>query len=186
MEDSRSRLKIVLIGLPVVVVALGTAVSTYVKVKDELAQYRVAIDAQWAGVDSAFAERAGRIRDLANAAKASRLSAGGVFAEVAAAQAELLGGATPQARIRANDRLSEALAKLMVYMESDRRAAADGNFSRIEDGIKDSEARVAVARLKYNETLEHYNARIQKFPQNLVARIAGFARNDAYFYTEPF
>ena len=54
MVDSRARLKIVLIGLPILVVALGTAFSTFVEGRDELAQYRVAIDAQWADVDSAL------------------------------------------------------------------------------------------------------------------------------------
>jgi hypothetical protein len=45
---------------------------------------------------------------------------------------------------------------------------------------------MAVARRKYNESLVHYNARIQEFPFNLVARLAGFERNDAYFHTESF
>jgi LemA protein len=42
-----------------------------------------------------------------------------------------------------------------------------------------------VERRKYNEVLEHYNVEIQKFPSNIVAGIAGFTRNDAYFKTEP-
>jgi hypothetical protein len=40
-------------------------------------------------------------------------------------------------------------------------------------------------RRKYNEALEHYNAQIQQFPENVVASIAGLTRNDAYFKTEP-
>ena len=32
--------------------------------------------------------------------------------------------------------------------------------------------------------LEHYNAQIQRFPDNIVASIAGFARDDAYLPTD--
>jgi len=42
-----------------------------------------------------------------------------------------------------------------------------------------------VERRKYNEVLQHYNAQIQRFPDNIVASLSGFTRNDAYFSTEP-
>ena len=37
---------------------------------------------------------------------------------------------------------------------------------------------------KYNDVLEHYNAQIQRFPDNIVASMSGFSRNDAYFKTD--
>ena len=55
----------------------------------------------------------------------------------------------------------------------------------LQDEIAGSENRIAVERRKYNETLEHYNAQIQRFPDNIVASMSGFTRNDAYFKTEP-
>jgi LemA protein len=59
------------------------------------------------------------------------------------------------------------------------------NFLRLQDEIAGTENRIAVERRKYNETLEHYNAQIQRFPDNIVASLSGFTRNDAYFKTEP-
>ena len=40
-------------------------------------------------------------------------------------------------------------------------------------------------RRKYNEALQTYNANIEVFPNNMVASMSGFTRNDAYFKTEP-
>ena len=37
---------------------------------------------------------------------------------------------------------------------------------------------------RYNETLQDYNTFLSLFPNNLVASMGGFARNDAYFKTE--
>ena len=36
-------------------------------------------------------------------------------------------------------------------------------------------------RRRYNQTVQTYNTYIQLFPNNLVASIMGFQRNDAYF-----
>ncbi len=48
-----------------------------------------------------------------------------------------------------------------------------------------TENRIAVERRKYNETLQRYNTTIELFPNNIVAGLSGFQRNDAYFKTEP-
>ena len=59
------------------------------------------------------------------------------------------------------------------------------NFLRLQDEIAGTENRIAVERRKYNEVLQRYNTSIELFPNNIVASMAGFARNDAYFKTEP-
>jgi len=182
LKKRRRSLTILLILLPLLVVASAAAASTFFKLRDELAQHRAAIGAQWREVNAAFDERAALVEELA------RKSAVGaaVLQEVKEARAAGMSAATPQARIQANLRLSGALAKVLVSLESRRRVHPPRSVLRLEEEINDSDARIAVARRKYNETLEHYNARIQRFPLNLVARISGFTRNDAYFYTEPF
>ena len=61
----------------------------------------------------------------------------------------------------------------------------DENFLRLQDELAGTENRIAVERRKYNETLQGYNTAIQLFPNNIVAGMSGFTRNDAYFKTEP-
>ncbi len=180
LKNKSSLLKAGLIVVPVAVVAAAVAASMFVRVRDSLAQQRAAIGAAWSDVDSALRERAGLIRDLA------AIGPSGLRTEAADAWAALHSGAPPQARIQANDRLSAVLAKLLVAEDSRPGAKPSRAFLQLQDEIRDNDERIAVTRLKYNETLEHYNARIQSFPHNLVARIAGFRRNDAYFQTEPF
>ena len=172
--------------VPALLLAIGVAWSTFVRVRDSLEQQRGAIAADWSNLDGALQERAGLIRGLVEAGRGSARPTDDIRREVAGAYAEVLGGATPQARINANQRLSAALAKLLVAADSRPGAKPDRASLLLQEQIKNSDERVAVARLKYNETLEHYNARIQQFPHNLVAKIAGFSRNEAYYQTEPF
>jgi LemA protein len=180
LNPATSRLKIVLIALPALLVAAAGSASTYVEVRNSLAAQRAAINSAWTGLNDALRERAALIGKLAELSSQLELRK-----EIADASGQLLGNAAPRERIKANQRLSGYLAKLLLA--ADTGAAKPGRaFSLVQEQIRDNDERVAVARLKYNETLEHYNARIQTFPNNLVAKLAGFRRNDAYFQTEPF
>jgi len=62
---------------------------------------------------------------------------------------------------------------------------ANENFLRLQDELAGAENRIAVERRKYNETVQKYNTEIGLFPDNIVASLSGFSRNDAYFKTEP-
>jgi len=181
LKNRKPLVTILLIGLPVLVVASAGAASTFAKLRDDLTQQRSAISLQWTEVNSALEERAALIEDLAK--RTVRDPA--LLREAQEARGALLAATMPQARIQANARLDTVHAKILLLLDT-TRAHPTRRIEHTEELIKDADARIAVSRRKYNETLEHYNARIQKFPQNLVARISGFTRNDAYFYTEPF
>ena len=55
------------------------------------------------------------------------------------------------------------------------------NFLRLQDELAGTENRINVERRKYNEALQTYNTTLQLFPNNIVASMSGFTRNDAYF-----
>ena len=54
---------------------------------------------------------------------------------------------------------------------------------RLQDELAGTENRIAVERRKYNQTVQTFNTYIQLFPNNIVASMSGFAREDAYFRT---
>jgi LemA protein len=56
---------------------------------------------------------------------------------------------------------------------------------RLQDELAGTENRIAIERRNYNQVVQDYNTYISLFPNSLVASIAGFTRNDAYFKTEP-
>jgi LemA protein len=178
--------RIALVVIPVLLAATAGGGATFVRVRDDLAQQRIDIASEWSDVDRALKQRASLIGDLTDAGRKLAPLQPELLQQVAEARAEVLGGPAPQEKVQANLRLSNALAKVLVEAENHPQLRSNSGFLRLEDEIKNSEDRIAEARLKYNDSLEHYNARIQSFPHNLVARISGFGRNDAYFPTEHF
>jgi LemA protein len=78
----------------------------------------------------------------------------------------------------------EASARLFLFAERYPKLNAGREYRRTMEEMKEAENAVALERRKYNELLEHYNAQLQRFPDNIAARISGFSRIDDYVITE--
>jgi LemA protein len=177
--------KAALIGTLVMLVIGIAAGSKFVEVRKDLSAQREGVKTQWLQVDAALERRADLIPNLVETVKETAKREMTVFKDVTDAKAALIGGHSPQEKIQANDQLSGAIGRLLVVTENYPELRSSEDLSRLQDEIAATENRIAIERRKYNEMLEHYNTQIQMFPDNLVAGLSGFRRNDAYFKTEP-
>ncbi len=172
------------IFLVVVLVAALALGSMYVSRRNQMVTMQESIRAAWAQVDVAMERRADLIPNLVNTVKGYAAHEQKIFEEVAQARSALLGARSPQDRISANERLDGALGRLLAVVENYPNLKANENFLRLQDELAGTENRIAVERRKYNEAVQRYNTYIQLFPNNLVAGIGGFQRQDAYFRAE--
>src|SRR6266542_32941 len=175
----------VLIVVVVIVVALLLFGGKFVSVRNQLAVDRVNIEAAWAQVNVALQRRADLIPNLVATVKGYAKHEESTIQAVADARSALLGARTPQERIQANAQLDNALGRLLVVVENYPNLKANENFMRLQDELAGTENRIAVERRKYNEVVQRYNTQIALFPNNLIASMSGFQRNDAYFKTDP-
>jgi LemA protein len=178
-------LKIALIVVAVLLLAGMGACSKFVDVRNDLVTQREAVTASWSTVDVALQRRADLIPNLVETVKGFAAHETEVFKNIGDARAALGGARTPSEKIAANDQLSGALSRLLVISENYPQLRSNENFLRLQDELSGTENRIAVERRKYNETLQRYNTSIELFPNNIVAGMSGFTRNDAYFKTEP-
>ena len=178
-------MKIALIVIAIVLVVLLGFGAKFVGIHNQLAVQQEAVKAQWADVDVVLQRRADLIPNLVNTVKGFAAHETEVYKSIADARAALISGRTPQDKIAANDQLSGALSRLLVVAENYPQLKSNENFMSLQNQLEGSENRIAVERRKYNEALQTYNATLQLFPQNIVASLSGFTRNDAYFKTAP-
>jgi LemA protein len=178
-------LKIALIVIAVLLLVGMGACSKFVGVRNDLVTQREAVTASWATVDVALQRRSDLIPNLVETVKGFASHETEVFKNIGDARAALGGARTPAEKIAANDQLSGALSRLLMISENYPQLRSNENFLRLQDELAGTENRIAVERRKYNETLQGYNTAIQLFPNNIVAGMSGFTRNDAYFKTEP-
>jgi LemA protein len=158
--------------------------SAYVGRRNQMAIKREAVNAAWAQVDVVLQRRADLIPNLVETVKGYAAQEQKVFGDIAAARAALVGAKTPADKIAANGQLDSALSRLLVVVENYPQLKSNENFMRLQDELAGTENRIAVERRRYNEAVQDYNTYISLFPNTLIASLAGFARNDAYFKTE--
>jgi LemA protein len=166
----------------VIIVLLGVWFgSTYVGHRNEMVRKREAINSAWSQVDVVLQRRADLIPNLVETVKGYAGQEVKVFGDIAAARAAMIGAKTPADKIAANGALDSALGRLMVVVENYPQLRSNENFMRLQDELAGTENRIAVERKRYNDALQDYNTYIGLFPNNIVASLAGFTRNDAYF-----
>jgi len=154
----------------------------YLSIKSDLSAERQEAREQWSTVGEALEHRAVLISDLASN-KGLGEYATLASQDISSARQVLTSAHSPQEKLAANERLSTVLTRLMQDANNNPRLQTDKAFAQWKDEFAGCENTVAVERSRYNKILEKYNARIQQFPDSLVASVAGFRRDDAYFKT---
>jgi LemA protein len=177
-------MKIALVVLIVVVVIALMLGSSFIARRNQMAIKREAVNAAWAQVDVVLQRRADLIPNLVETVKGIAVQEQIVFGDIAKARSALLGAHTPAEKIAANGQLDSALGRLLVVVENYPQLKSNENFLRLQDELAGTENRIAVERRRYNEAVQDYNTYISLFPNSLVASLAGFTRNDAYFKTD--
>jgi LemA protein len=177
-------MKIGVIILIVVVVLLFLFGSSFVSRRNEMVVKREAVNSAWSQVDVVLQRRADLIPNLVATVQGFATHEEKVFGDIAAARAAMAGAKTPAEKIAANGQLDSALSRLLVVVENYPQLKSNENFLRLQDELAGTENRIAVERKRYNDTLQDYNTYIALFPNNIVASMSGFARNDAYFKTD--
>jgi LemA protein len=170
--------------LIVIVLLLFFVGSAFVSRRNEMVVKREAVNSAWSQVDVVLQRRNDLIPNLVETVKGIAGQEQKVFGDIAAARAAMMGAKSPAEKIAANGQVESALGRLFVIVENYPQLRSNENFMRLQDELAGTENRIAVERKRYNDTLQDYNTYIGLFPNNLVASMSGFTRNDAYFKAE--
>src|SRR5581483_7860968 len=176
----RAWIALVLAGVAVLGVGL-----MYIGRRNEMVVKSQAVEAQWHQVDVDLQRRADLIPNLVETVKGYAAQEQTVFGDIAKARSALLGAQSPGERIAANARLEGALGRLLAIAENYPQLKSNENFLRLQDELAGTENRIAVERRRYNQAVQDYNTYIGLFPNNLVASLSGFTRDNDYFKASP-
>ena len=169
---------IALIVIVLIALILG---GSYVSRRNQMVTKREAVNSEWSQVDVVLQRRADLIPNLVETVKGYAKQEQTVFGDIAKARSQLLGATTPADKIAANGALDSALGRLLVIVENYPDLKSNENFRALQDELAGTENRIAIERRRYNELVQDYNTYISLFPNNIVAGMSGFSRNDAYF-----
>lgn len=147
---------------------------------------QTAVEGRWAEIDNQYKRRAELVPQLVETVKGAatfeRSTLDAVVEARAAASRVQLPANLPtdekalQAYIQAQQSLGGALQRLFALAEAYPDLKSSQNFLSLQDQLEGTENRIAVARGDYIRAVQEYNARIRKFPSNLIASPFGFER----------
>jgi LemA protein len=180
-----------LIILAVVAIAIlvigGTIASTY----NRLVSLDQGVEAQWAQVENAYQRRADLVPNLVETVKGAAAHERETLEAVTEARAQVgrldVGDAfeNPEALARyqaAQEQLSGALTRLLAVAEAYPQLRANENFLALQSQLEGTENRIAVERMRFNESAQAFNTKRQSFPTNMLAGMFGERfESKAYF-----
>ena len=142
------------------------------------------VEAAWAQVETQLQRRGDLVPNLVETVKGYAKHEQGVFTDIANARAALMGAGNRADKINASNQLDSAISRLLVITENYPQLKADQNFTRLMDELAGTENRLAVARTRYNEAVQVYNADVRGIPGAWWAKIGGFPAQKEYFKAE--
>ena len=161
------KLAFVVIGA-IVVLALIIA-GQVIGWKNKLIELEENTKKAWAQTDAQLQRRLDLIPNLVETVKGYATHEEKVLTEVTNARASVAGANSPSEKMAANNQLTSALSRLLVVVEQYPNLKANENFLALQDELAGTENRISVARQRYNEAAQEFNATRRKFPYSLVA-----------------
>lgn len=135
----------------------------------------VRCDNAWASIDNQLKRRSDLIPNLVDVTKG--------YAKYESETLEKLvltrsGSITDKAK--QSEEISRNLNKLLALTENYPELKADKLFQNLQIELVGTEDKIAYARQFYNDTVQHFNTTIMKFPNNVFANILKFKEKE-YF-----
>ena len=152
------------------------------------------VQSQWAQVENAYQRRQDLVPNLVETVKGAAGFEKGTYTAVAEARTKVgqisasshTGPANGPAQFakfqQAQDGLSSALSRLMVVVERYPDLKATENFRDLQAQLEGTENRIAVERMRFNETAQAFNSKRDSFPTNLVANLSGARFQDKSYF----
>lgn len=152
---------------------------------NQIQQKDEAVKAAWSEVINQYQRRADLVPNLVATVKGYAAHEERVLTEVTNARAKVGSihvtpqmANDPQALAKfqaAQGELSSALSRLLVVSENYPNLKASELFQTLQAQLEGTENRITVARNRYVQAVQDYNAYIRSFPQNLTAKMFGYS-----------
>lgn len=166
----------IIILIAVVAIIVLFVINTY----NTLVGLRNKVKDQWAQIDVQLKRRFDLIPNLVETVKGYAKHESSTLEAVVKARNTYLSASTPEAQMKADGELTQAITKLFALSEAYPELKANENFKQLQSELTTTEDKISYARQFYNDIVMKYNNKIEMFPSNIVAGMFNF-KTQAFF-----
>ena len=160
----------------IVLIIIVWAISTYNKLVD----LRNRVKDQWAQIDVQLKRRFDLIPNLVETVKGYTKHESETLESVIKARNTYVSATTPDAQMKADGELEQAISKLFALAENYPDLKANTTFQHLQTELTETESKIASARQFYNDTVLVYNNKIEMVPSNIIASLFKF-KQETFF-----
>ena len=134
----------------------------------------------WADIDVQLKRRYDLIPNLVEAVKGYAKHESSVFEKVTQARSQAMQAGTVHDKEVADNMLTGALKSLFAVSEAYPDLKANQNFLSLQAELSDTENKIQAARRFYNGNVRDLNTKIEIFPNNIIAGMFKFAKQEFF------
>ena len=164
---------ILIIIVVLILIYLGSTYNSFVVLRNRVKD-------QWAQIDVQLKRRFDLIPNLVETVKGYAKHESSTLEAVVKARNTYLSASTPEAQMKADGELTQAITKLFALSEAYPELKANENFKQLQSELTSTEDKISYARQFYNDIVMKYNNKIEMFPSNIVAGMFKF-KAQAFF-----
>ena len=164
----------------IVVIAILVPISSY----NRMVSLHNAAEARWQQVEVQYQRRLDLIPNLVATVKAGQINEKTVLTEVTDARSRYASSSTVSEKAAAASQVDTALSKLFIVVESYPEIASNQLVVNLQVELTETENKISLERLRYNDDAQAYNTFVRGFPQNVMAWLMHFTPME-YFKAAP-
>lgn len=157
-------------------VACAWAIAIY----NRLVKLRNQVRTAWADIDVQLLRRHDLVPSLVTAVQAYAGHEQAVLTAVTELRAQAVAARAPGQLGAIETALEQGIGRLLALQEAYPDLKASQNFAQLQRDLVDVEEQLQYARRFYNGSVRDFNDAVQRFPDLLVARAAGFGEAEFF------
>ena len=147
---------------------------------NSLVQLKVRCDSAWSDIDVQLKRRHDLIPNLVETVKGYAAHEKGTFENIAKFRSQAMQATTPADKAAAENQLTGALKSLFAVAENYPQLKASEEFTQLQGSLSQTEDAIQNSRRYYNAVVRDLNTKIQSFPTNILANMAGFQQRQFF------
>ncbi|PTS37189.1 LemA family protein [Limosilactobacillus fermentum] len=160
----------------IIIVILVLLVVAYVMMYNSLVNLRTHAQEAWSQIDVQLRRRNDLIPNLLETVKGYSKYEAATLEKVTSLRTQLasLPDDAHQEKMDVSNRLTQALGSVYAVAENYPDLKASTEYTKLMEELSNTENKIAYSRQLYNSTVATFDARIQTFPSNMVAKVHHF------------
>ena len=167
----------------IILVILGILVLWGISVRNGLANAVVGINGKWGEVETQYQRKKNLFDNVIATIKGSAKNEDTTLIKIVQMRSKIpnnIDQNNPQALAQANAQFDQLKSSINISVEAYPTIQTTQQYQDFEREIAGTENRIAVAIRDWNQAITDYNARIVKFPNNILAGLFGYHQKENF------